>query len=62
VALLSSKVSWKLCCCFVSVVPNSSAITMSETTQKCPDVTLQWNYVKVFNLSTGLFFSVQYHF
>jgi len=56
VALLSSRVSWKLCCCFVSVVPDSSAITMSGTTQKCQDVTLQWSYVRMFNLSTGVVF------
>lgn len=40
VALLSIQVSWKLCC-FVSVVPDSSAIAMSGTTQKCQDVTFQ---------------------
>jgi len=52
VALLSIQVSWKLCCCFVSVIPDSSAITMSGTTH----VTFWWSCVRMLNLSTGFFF------
>lgn len=62
VALLSIQVSWKLCCCFVSLVPYSSHNNV-RSYSKMPgcDILVKLCEDVKFKYRTFFFFSVQHH-